>query len=260
MFLSLIQGMFHSRKTDHTLHELVCKAKRGDEEVMNDLLSTYTPFMKKTASFICNRRIDEHDDEFSIAMNAFYEAIVKFETAHYASLTTFAYLIIKRRLIDFIRKETANSTPVLLVDANKEADLNIDDQHPVFTKVSMHQYTEDYQAKERKDEIHRYNELLSTYGLSFGELSRTSPKHADTRRTAIQIAQIIAETPTLFDFMDHKKQLPIKELESLVDVSRKTIERHRKYIMAIVLLLKGDFIYIQDYIKGDVISCVQIEA
>ncbi|GKV56828.1 RNA polymerase sigma factor SigI [Sporosarcina sp. NCCP-2222] len=253
MFLSLIQGMFHSRKTDHTLHEQVWKAKRGDEEVMNDLLSTYTPFMKKTASFICNRRIDEHDDEFSIAMNAFHEAILTFETTRYASLTTFAYLVIKRRLIDFIRKETAYSTPVLLVDANKEADASVDELHPVFTQVSIQQHTEEHRARERKDEIRRFNVLLTTYGLSFGELSRTSPKHADTRRTAIQIAQIIAETPTLFDFMDSKKQLPIKELERLVDVSRKTIERHRKYIMAIVLLLKGDFIYIQDYVKGDII-------
>ncbi|MBB4823495.1 RNA polymerase sigma factor [Sporosarcina luteola] len=252
MFLALIQG-FHRKKTDHTLHKLVWKAKRGDEEVMNDLLSTYTPFMKKTASFICNRHIDEHDDEFSIAMNAFHEAILKFETTHYASLTTFAHLIMKRRLIDFIRKETANNSPVIYVDESKNSDPYAHEQHPILNRISIQQHTEDHRSRERKDEIKRYNEVLNKYGLSFDELSRTSPKHADARRTAIQIAQIVAETSTFYESVIQKKRLPIKELEGLVGVSRKTIERQRKYILAIVLLLKGDFTYIQEYIKGDVI-------
>lgn len=252
MFLSVIQGIFRN-KTDHTLHERVWKAKTGDEGVMNDLLFDYTPFMKKTASFICCRYIDEHDDEFSIAMNAFHEAILKFDPNHYASLTTFAHLIIKRRLIDFIRQEKAYNSPVIFVDENNESDQITHEQNPIFNTVSIQNHTEANRCLERKEEMKRYNALLQEYGLSFNELSCTSPKHGDARRTAIQIAQIIAETPEFYESVIQKKRLPIKEVESIVDVSRKTIERQRKYILALVLLLTSDFIYIKEYIKGDVI-------
>lgn len=47
--------------------------------------------------------------------------------------------------------------------------------------------------------------------------------------------------------------LPVKELESTMEVSRKTIERQRKYIIAVVLLLNSHFVYIKEYIKGELI-------
>ena len=49
------------------------------------------------------------------------------------------------------------------------------------------------------------------------------------------------------------KQLPLKEIEALVEVSRKTLERHRKYMIAVVLLLNSDFVYIKEYVKGEII-------
>lgn len=75
MLLSVIQGVFN-KKSDTALNELVLKAKKGDEKVMNELLVAYTPFMKKTASFVCKRFISERDDEFSVALNGLYEAIL----------------------------------------------------------------------------------------------------------------------------------------------------------------------------------------
>jgi RNA polymerase sigma factor len=92
--------------------------------------------------------------------------------------------------------------------------------------------------------------LLKPYGLSFQELVKVSPSHEDSRQTAIQIAQIIVETDEFYEMLLTKKRLPMKELEELVNVSRKTIERHRKYIVAIVILLKSDLHYIKDYLKG----------
>ena len=50
--------------------------------------------------------------------------------------------------------------------------------------------------------------------------------------------------------MYREKRLPIKELEKQVNVSRKTIERNRKYIIAISIILFGEFDYLRDYLKG----------
>lgn len=45
-----------------------------------------------------------------------------------------------------------------------------------------------------------------------------------------------------------EKSLPLKELVDEVGVSRKTLERQRKYIIAIALVLIGDFELLREYI------------
>jgi len=241
-----------NKKSDTVLNELVLKAKRGDKKVMNDLLIAFTPFMKKTASFVCKRFVDEHDDEFSVAMNGFHEAVLKFSPEASSSLTTFSHLIIKRRLIDYIRKEASQNDVIQLV-VDEDETTGSDALHYAFDQSSIASYSKEQQAAERREEINEYTKLLKSYDLSFHELTKSSPKHADSRKTAIHIAQIIAETPEFYTYLLTKKKLPIKELETTVEVSRKTIERHRRYIIAVTLLLNSHFVYIKEYIKGELI-------
>lgn len=250
MLLSIIQGIFNKKKSDTALNELVWKAKTGDEKVMNDLLIAFTPFMKKTASFVCDRFIDESDEEFSVAMVGFHEAVLKYKPEENASLKTFAHLIIKRRLIDHIRKEAVRNANVLLSIDDDEGD---NDRNYAFDESSIFTYSEERQAEERREELAEYARVLEEFGLSFRELAEVSPKHADSRRTAFQIAQIIAETPEFGKHLMENKRLPMKQLEDIVEVSRKTIERHRKYIIAVTLLLNNDFTYIKEYVKGELI-------
>ncbi|MDI2587719.1 RNA polymerase sigma-I factor [Psychrobacillus sp. NEAU-3TGS] len=250
MLLSIIQGLFKT-KTKQTMNELAHKAKAGDEEVLSDLLFAFTPFIKKTASFICKRPIDEHDEEFSVAMNGFHEAVMAFDSSKDASIQTFAHLIIKRRMIDFIRKEAARNEKELFMQANEEAATS--EQHFLLDKQSIHTYIEEQRIATRREELIRYRELLATFNLSFDELTKVAPKHADARKTAFQIAQIVAETEEFYEHLMKTKQLPLKEIEAIVEVSRKTLERHRKYMIAVVLLLNSDFVYIKEYVKGEII-------
>lgn len=251
MLLSIIQGLFKT-KTKQTINELAQKAKVGDEEVLSDLLFAFTPFIKKTASFICKRPIDEHDEEFSVAMNGFHEAVMAFDSLKDASLQTFAHLIIKRRMVDFIRKEAIRNEKVLLMQASEE-EAATSEQHFLMDKQSISTYIEEQRTATRREELSRYRELLAVFNLSFEELTKVAPKHADARKTAFQIAQIIAETEEFYDHLMKTKQLPLKEIEAIVEVSRKTLERHRKYMIAVVLLLNSDFVYIKEYVKGEII-------
>ncbi|MFC7687120.1 RNA polymerase sigma-I factor [Ureibacillus sp. GCM10028918] len=247
MLLSIIQGIF---KTKPNMNELATLAKAGDEEVMNDLLFASTSFLKKTASFVCKRPIDKHDEEFTVALEGIHEAVFAFNSKENASFQTFAHLIIKRRLIDYIRKENSRNKRLILLEPNNEES---SEQHYMYDKQSIYTYTVDQLAKARKEELLGYNKLLSEYNLSFEELANATPKHADTRKTALQIAQIISESAELYKFLIDNKRLPLKELESLVEVSRKTLERQRKYIIAIVLLLNSDFALIKEFVKGETI-------
>jgi RNA polymerase sigma factor len=46
-----------------------------------------------------------------------------------------------------------------------------------------------------------------------------------------------------------KRMLPIKELLDMVDVSRKTLERNRKFLIAMALILNGPYPYLRDYLQ-----------
>ncbi|MGB2991941.1 MAG: RNA polymerase sigma-I factor [Paenisporosarcina sp.] len=249
VILASIQGIFLKKQTKQNVEALVIQAKNGNKEVHHELLSSYTPFMKKTASFVCKRYISEQDDEYSIAMLAFNEAIEHYELGKNASFLTFAHLLIRRKLIDFIRKESRRKEIHIGQIPFENKDLQ-DSFDILESSHSFEQFTAKQQAEERRHQIAVFESLLKPYGLSFQELVKVSPSHEDSRQTAIQIAQIIVETDEFYEMLLTKKRLPMKELEELVNVSRKTIERHRKYIVAIVILLKSDLHYIKDYLKG----------
>jgi len=227
-----------SNKDNHELH-LVQQAKAGDEQALHDLLVLHTPYIKKTASFICKRTIDEHDEEFSVAYQAFHEAVENYNPEATAKLTTFAHLIIKRRIIDFIRKEQRHTNQV----AGEAADIELNHQ-----AVSV--YTEHQLRMQRQEEIASYQMALFPYHLTFEELTKLAPKHEDSRRTIIEVARIIADTPDFVHHLETKQTLPLKEIEDVVEVSRKTLERHRKYVIALVVLLTGDYPTIQKIVKG----------
>lgn len=246
--MSAIYGFFKRHQHERTIEELVTEAKNGDEEMTNSILGSYTPFIKKTASFVCKKYITEQDDEFSIALYAFHEAILKYETDKNASFLTFAHLLIRRKLIDYIRKEKRVKEISFGMGTTGEDEQTLLDKVEIASSIEV--YTEEQRATERREEILKFSELLTSYGLSFEELASVSPKHVDARQTAKEIAEIIADTEEFYQYVVEKKRLPIKEIEDLVEVSRKTIERQRKYILALVLLMGSDLGVIKEYLKG----------
>lgn len=226
--------------------ELVILAQQGESGALEKLLESYAPFMKKAASQVCKKYISSSDDEYSIALSAFYEAVLGYEEKKNASFLTFAHLIIRRRVIDFIRKESQrNEFTHDFTDELDQKDLNKGIESRQAKKV----YQEKEQTENRQEEIMAYKKILAPFGLDFQQLVKVSPAHEDARQSSIQIAQLIAETDEYFQYMIAKKKLPIKDIEKLVQVSRKTIERNRKYIIAMALLIDSDLYYLKDYLK-----------
>ncbi|MFL6563252.1 MAG: RNA polymerase sigma-I factor, partial [Bacillus sp. (in: firmicutes)] len=176
------------------------------------------------------------------------EAIEKYSTERGSSLLSFSEVIIKRRVIDYIRKQSKNQH--ISIDLTNEPN----DEESVGTIIVNELSLDDYQKKNdeqlRKEEILQFQKLLTTFDLSFSDLVENSPKHVDARKNAIIAAKKLVDDPDLKEMLFTSKRLPIKQLEKMVDVSRKTIERNRKYIIAIALILASDYVYMKDYIKG----------
>jgi RNA polymerase sigma factor len=232
---------------DIPLEELITNAQKGDETALNFLLKNYQPFIAKCVSEVCKRYIDpDRDDEFSIGLSAFNEAIRLFSKDRGSSFLTFANLIIKRKVIDYIRSQNKYPAAISL-DETYDAEKM---ENPIEIEAVKDIYQQEQEAWYRRQEILEFKEKLATYKLTLLELSEVAPKHRDARDSAVKIARVLREDPKLRDFVEQKKKLPIKELAKQVDVSKKTLERNRKFILAIFIILGEDYVFLHDYLKG----------
>jgi len=235
---------------------LLNKAKAGDDEARNDLISAFTPFVLKVAARVSGRylRIGE-DDEVSVGLMAFDEAIDAFDTERGVAFLSFAETVIRRRLIDYYRKTSRTRKREIPLSELESSEDDVETGSRlthVEARLAAENYQRAVEAQDRRREIARYRELLIEFGLSFSELTKIAPKRIDARERAMQIANVIADTDRYRQHLLERQTLPLKWLEKdeRVDLSRKTMERQRKYIIAIALLLIHDFEQLSNYINN----------
>jgi RNA polymerase sigma factor len=248
LMLNLLLFLLTKKKKKPSLEELAGDIQQGDEQLLNMVINDYKPFIKKTVSSVCKRYIYESDDEFSIGLIAFHDAIFKYNNERGSSIISFAEVIIKRKVIDYIRKN--GKFQDISIDRNLIDDEEDSPSLTIEQVVSVEEYEKQEDSLKRREEIVEFQAQLSNYNLSFIDLVEQSPKHEDARLNAIEIARIVVTSNNLMNYLMEKKRLPIKKLEKQVNVSRKTIERNRKYIIAISLIMVGDYVYLKDYLKG----------
>lgn len=223
--------------------------QNGNEELRNELIRRYHPYILKTTSRFFRRAIDpRQDDVYSVALAAFDEAITRFSPEKGRLFLGFAETVIRHRLVDYVRQESrhAAAVPYSAFDAEPE------DGAGSINRVEIAQAMEAYErvktADERKLEIAGLAEELAAFGIAFGDLAKLSPKHRDSRMLLLRLGKRLAEEERLFRGLRESRQLPIKELCEMESVSRKTVEKHRKYLIAISLIAGGSYPYLQDYI------------
>ncbi len=236
------------KKQKLSLEDQVLLAQNGDSGMRNQLLKQYQPFIAKSVSEVCKKFIDpKQDDEFSIGLIAFNRAIDSYSDEKGSSFLSFAKLVVKRKVIDYLRSENNKGIHISINQTNED-----DDQleNPQEVKIAKEKYEQSTEEWLRKEEIIEYSKQLIDYKITFQELTKVSPKHVDARESAILVAKTIYKEAELRAYVEEKKRLPMKELVQYVDVSRKTLERNRKYILAIFIILCGDYVFLKEYIKG----------
>ncbi len=242
----------YKAKEQTQLPELVAAAQAGDARARERILDDYRPFFLRVASGSCRKYLVlGRDDEASIAMIAFNEAIDAYDSEGGASFLSFAEIVIKRRMVDFFRRQARRADEIPLSSfENDEYEEGVIQKIESKEAQAVLQIQEE--TEERREEIFRLDQLLSHYGIRFSELVKISPKHQDARDRALAVAKILVKDPELLAYLTKKKSLPLKELEKRVKVSRKTLERQRKYIITLALVLIGDFCHLQEYLDRPV--------
>ncbi|MDD2401869.1 MAG: RNA polymerase sigma-I factor [Clostridia bacterium] len=238
---------------DLQIRQNILEVQQGRDEIKNELITKYLPFILKVTARTCRRfvRLGE-DDEVSIALMAFNEALDKYDFKQNTSFFSFAETVIKRRIIDYFRKTQQGVQDVpcsSLIRDGEDEEGNISWIDKLNWRESKESYFEDEVSELRREEVLEFIVVLREYGIELQELTKISPKHKDARATAHKVARIICENNSLRDYLRKTRTLPLKELEKMVIVSRKTLERQRKYIIALTVIMLGEFYFLQEYLR-----------
>ncbi len=148
--LNILLIFLAKKNKKETLEAFAALIQNGNEELLNQVLEDYKPYIKKTVSSVCKRYIFESDDEFSIGLIAFHDAIYKYNSERGTSFLSFAEVIIKRKVIDYIRVNSRHQN--ISVDANAESDEG-ETWNTITDALSLEEYTRGNEAADRKEEI-----------------------------------------------------------------------------------------------------------
>lgn len=213
----------------------------NNQDLLNSFIEQNELFILKCTSRITQKYITKSDDEWSVSLQAFAQAIKGYELIK-GNFLSFAELIIRRRLIDYLRLQKKYNLELSVNPAifNCQLDENENGKDialglAVAEKI-IHQ--ENYTLK---FEIEAANEVFFHYGFSFLDLSTCSPKAKKTKSSCAKVVVYLLNNPILINELQSSKQLPLKIIEKNLNVPRKILERHRKYIIAAVEILSGEY-------------------
>ncbi len=214
----------------------------ANRQVREDCLTASQPFVLHVAGQVCGRHLEwGRDEELSEAIIAFNVALDHFELGKGVPFLAYARLLIKRRLIDYFRRqERHQALPLEAPEVALAAEL----------QVSVADFCDREQNRERASEIQEFALELKQYALSFSDLIEVSPKHRDTRESLQRAALQLAGDPILWAQVEQKGKIPMQALANLTGLHLKVLERGRKYLLAVALLIahKHHYIYLREYV------------
>ena len=226
-------------------------AASTNESALNELVRENNSFILRCASKTCRRYITQSDDEYEVALVAFCEAVHAFN-ADAGGFMGFAALVIRRRLMDYFDKQSRRSNEI---SAGSAMNWDEDGSTGVIAEVQkkLAQGTEGT-GHSIRDEIEALGDVLSEYGFSFFDLAEASPKASKTKHCCARAVNWMLELVERVINMRKTRSLPVASISKALEIARKIIERHRRYIIAATERLAGDYPHLaeyMDYIKKE---------
>ena len=235
-------------------------AAKTDERRFDSLVNSHKQWILRVAAEAAHRYVTDSDDEWSIALMAFHEAVQRYD-GEKGSFRALASVVIKRRIVDYQRSEGRHNAEIVVMPGAFDGEMTEDEASGVNLSVQQ-KVAEDSlsdpaeeRASRAREEIEEMQAVLGEYGFSFFDLAECSPKAEKTKKSCAQAVRTLIASVVLMALMRLKRLLPIKELSAESGVIRKILERHRKYIIAAAEILDGDFPILASYMdfirRGD---------
>lgn len=228
---------------EHSIIQRVYDAK-DDMTAADSFISDYIPFIKAQVSKLMKRPVNiQQDDEYSVAMIAFHEAINGYSKTR-GTFLSYASLLMRNRIIDFWRKNNRHNQVISINAPTSNEDQTIEDS---LTDDEDHE--ENLAIREAtKEEIIELSTQLRAFDVSLTDIADNSPKQERTLAACKRVVAYAKEDAELMEDFLRTKRLPLNKLTDGSKVARKTIERHRKYIIGLLLIYTNGYEIIRGHL------------
>lgn len=192
---------------------------------INELVKENFRFIISTISNLTGRYVSiENDEEFSIGILAFSEALEKYEPEK-GDFHSFAKLVIESRIKNYLNKEKKHRE---VVSMEHLKDLGIDvcniAENPIEDKGELVR------------EIHKFKKEILLFKIKLEDLVNNSPKHKDTRKFSINLSEKLSKDGEVTEFMYEKKRLPVKKISLKYVVTERILKRNKIFIISVIII------------------------
>ena len=230
-------------------------AAKTDGDAFDNLIETQKSWILRQCGDVTHRYITDSDDEWSIALMAFHEAVQAYDESK-GSFLAFASVVIRRRLLDDIRSQWRHKGEIHVLPGAFDGDLGAEEgETPDAVSLEVQSRVAEMSAgpavdpaQAARDEIAAAQAILKPYGFSFFDLAESSPKAEKTKQACCKAVIALLKNEELTEKMRKNKALPMKELEAASGVARKILDRHRRYIIAAAEILSGEYPVLAEYL------------
>ncbi len=226
------------------LEQLVLESRK-DQQKLNDLLEAYKPFIASCVQKLSGKYLRYgSDDELSIGMMAFIQAVKGYKPL-YGEFLGYASTIIRNKVIDYYRGQKKHSDKLVYLRPDQD-----ETEETADVQASLVSYGEEKSRQDRVLEIQSLKGVLKRYDIQFSELESVSPKNKQTRQMCKEVIQYLISQPEMMEETLQNGNLPLAQIEKALQTKRKKFERHRKYILAVLLIKTGEYPYLAEYVRG----------
>ena len=215
----------------------VAEAK-NNSKAADRLIEQYMPFISSETAKFLGHAPQPEEDELSIAMFAFYEAIQHYSRLK-GSFLKFAALQIRSRLIDNYRKERRHQGQISLdapTDAEDGSTTLLDTIEDGATPY------EDMEVRDAtRQEIAHLTAQMEGFGVALTDVAENAPQQQRTLAACQRAVRYARNSPELLEEFLRTKRVPLAKLAEGAQVEKKTLERHRKYLVAVLLICTNGY-------------------
>lgn len=154
---------------------------RTDEPFLERFIEAHEAFVLRCASRHAGFAVTRSDDEYSVALLAFYEAIKGYDPAS-GPFGAYASLVIGRRLADHYRSQHRFDAETPLAPQTFDGTVDRESADAAMQQAVAEQMSE-AKPVSAQEEIEAANTVFEKYGFAFYDLAASSPKSDKTRRS-----------------------------------------------------------------------------
>ena len=218
---------------NHVLQIRILKAQQDNVE-MERLLQDYMPFIKKQSMGEHTTWL-EYEDCQSIAMLTFVSCVRQYDPGK-GTFIGYAARAIRNRLIDENKKETNYRFHI-----QEDRIFDEEESEQLENQGAIEAFQIEKERENLAEEITAMTEDLKKFDITVTELAKIAPKQKRAREQCIELICQLKNTPKLWKALWENKRLPQAELARISGVSVKTIEKHRKYLITLAVVMNGHY-------------------